>query len=169
MERAHHGRRGGAVAGQRPPDLARANEIKPHVVKTFKVSTDPQFAEKFCAGACGTKSGSWELYGDVPRLSPEHLHRYVAEFKGRDNVRDFDTIDQIAGGVRGWEGKRLRYPDLIAHRHGRRALAVSEGRRGLLPTIRYCIRLLLTGDPEIWIGALRLDPDLRPAVDPYRA
>ena len=25
----------------------RANEIKPHVVKTFKVSTDPQFAEKF--------------------------------------------------------------------------------------------------------------------------
>ena len=26
---------------------ARANEIKPHVVKTFKVSTDPQFAEKF--------------------------------------------------------------------------------------------------------------------------
>ena len=35
----------------------RANEIKPHVVKTFKVSTDPRFAEKF-----------WDVIG--PYLDP---------------------------------------------------------------------------------------------------
>ena len=62
--------------------------------------------------------------GTFHRMSPEHVHRYLAEFVGRHNVRDLDTIDQMAGMVRGWEGKRLRYPDLIAHRHGRRARAV---------------------------------------------
>ena len=59
----------------------------------------------------------------VHRMSPEHVHRYLAEFVGRHNVRDLDTIDQMASLVRSMEGRRLRYDDLTAHRHGRRARA----------------------------------------------
>ena len=52
--------------------------------------------------------------GTFHRLSPKHLHRYIGEFVGRHNSRPLDTIDQMAGMVRGMEGKRLRYRDLIA-------------------------------------------------------
>ena len=47
-------------------------------------------------------------------MSVKHLGRYVAEFEGRHNDRSADTIDQMAHMVRGMEGKRLRYRDLIA-------------------------------------------------------
>ena len=39
-----------AAVGMSPDSVHRiwrANDIKPHVVKTFKVSNDPKFAEKF--------------------------------------------------------------------------------------------------------------------------
>ena len=62
--------------------------------------------------------------GTFHRMSIEHLHRYVAEFEGRHNMRDLDTIRQMGLMVRGFEGKRLRYRDLTAHRRGRRAKAV---------------------------------------------
>lgn len=54
-------------------------------------------------------------------LSPEQLHRYVREFRGRHNQRDLDTADQLRLMVRGAERKRLRYADLI--NHGHRAVA----------------------------------------------
>ena len=57
--------------------------------------------------------------GVFHRMSPEHLHRYVAEFEGRHNARDLDTADQMGAMVRGAEGRRLRYDDLTAHRRGR--------------------------------------------------
>ena len=57
--------------------------------------------------------------GVFHRMSPEHLHRYVAEFEGRHNARDLDTADQMGEMVRGAEGRRLRYNDLTAHRRGR--------------------------------------------------
>jgi hypothetical protein len=47
-------------------------------------------------------------------MSPEHLDRYVNEFAGRHNMRNEDTLDQMAGVVRGMIGKRLKYRDLIA-------------------------------------------------------
>ena len=53
-------------------------------------------------------------HGVYHRMSPEHLDRYVNEFSGRHNVRDDDTLDQMVGVVRGMEGKRLKYRDLIA-------------------------------------------------------
>ncbi len=53
-------------------------------------------------------------HGTYHRMSPEHLDRYVNEFSGRHNVRDNDTLDQMVGVVRGMEGKRLKYRDLIA-------------------------------------------------------
>ena len=47
-------------------------------------------------------------------MSPKHLDRYVNEFSGRHNVRESDTVDQMAGVIAGMAGKRLCYSDLIA-------------------------------------------------------
>ena len=52
-------------------------------------------------------------YGTYHRMSVKHLDRYVQEFSGRHNVRQLDTIDQMAGMVKGMDGKRLRYRDLV--------------------------------------------------------
>ena len=52
--------------------------------------------------------------GTFYKISPKHLQRYVNEFAGRHNVRDFDTLDQMASVVAGLVGKRLMYRDLIA-------------------------------------------------------
>ena len=51
--------------------------------------------------------------GTYHRMSPKHLHRYVDEFSGRHNIRTADTIDQMAAMVRGMDGKRLKYKDLV--------------------------------------------------------
>ncbi len=53
-------------------------------------------------------------HGVYHQMSPKHLDRYVAEFAGRLNDRPADTEDQITHLVKGMEGKRLRYVDLIA-------------------------------------------------------
>ena len=52
--------------------------------------------------------------GTFHKMSPKHLHRYLDEFEGRQNVRENDTIDQLGAMVQGMEGKRLRYDELIA-------------------------------------------------------
>ena len=48
------------------------------------------------------------------RMSRKHLHRYLAEFSGRHNIRPMDTLDQIIAISDGMNGKRLRYKDLVA-------------------------------------------------------
>ena len=60
--------------------------------------------------------------GVYHKLSPEHLGRYVTEFAGRHNDRPLDTIEQMRAMVRGMEGKRLRYRELIDHGPGQQAL-----------------------------------------------
>jgi hypothetical protein len=52
--------------------------------------------------------------GTFHRLSAKHLQRYVSEFAGRHNIRDKDTIDQMADVVAGLVGRRLLYRDLVA-------------------------------------------------------
>ena len=52
----------------------------------------------------------WNLH----RMSPKHLGRYVNEFSGRHNVREMDTIDQMAFLAKGMAGKRLKYKELIS-------------------------------------------------------
>lgn len=53
-------------------------------------------------------------HGTFHHFSPKHLARYVAEFAARYNVREMDTIAQMAFVVQGMIGKRLKYADLIA-------------------------------------------------------
>ena len=53
-------------------------------------------------------------HGTFHHFSEKHTGRYVAEFAGRHNIRNRDTIDQMEEIVEGMVGQRLRYPDLIA-------------------------------------------------------
>ena len=50
--------------------------------------------------------------GTYHRMSVKHLQRYVNEFAGRHNVRQMDTLEQMATIACGFVGKRLRYVDL---------------------------------------------------------
>ncbi|MYG10903.1 MAG: IS1595 family transposase [Rhodobacteraceae bacterium] len=51
--------------------------------------------------------------GTYHKMSPKHLHRYVAEFVGRHNHRKSDTIDQMTDLVIGMNDKRLTYNQLV--------------------------------------------------------
>ena len=52
-------------------------------------------------------------YGTYHKMSAKHVHRYLAEFCGRHNIRDEDTIDQMRDWVAALIGKRLKYRDLV--------------------------------------------------------
>ncbi len=52
--------------------------------------------------------------GTYHYMSPKHLSRYITEFAGRHNVRDYDTLVQMEMLARGFIGNGLRYKDLIA-------------------------------------------------------
>ena len=53
-------------------------------------------------------------HGIYHHWSQKHMDQYVNEFEGRHNQREEDTVDQMASIVRGMDGKRLRYRELIA-------------------------------------------------------
>ena len=53
----------------------------------------------------------------IHRMSPKHPARYVTEFAGRHNVREFDTINQTAFLAKGMAGKHLPYEKLV-NQHG---------------------------------------------------
>ena len=52
-------------------------------------------------------------YGTYHKMSPAHLHRYVAEFEGRHNGRRLDTLEQMGLMEKGADCKQLRYKDLL--------------------------------------------------------
>ena len=53
------------------------------------------------------------INGVYHQVSVKHLHRYTAEFAGRHNNRPKNTVDQVQALMKGTEGKRLRYKDLV--------------------------------------------------------
>ena len=54
------------------------------------------------------------IVGTYHQISPKHTHRYAAEFEGRSNDRPADTIQQMQHLIKGMDGKRLKYNDLIS-------------------------------------------------------
>ncbi|MCZ6819062.1 MAG: IS1595 family transposase [Calditrichaeota bacterium] len=52
--------------------------------------------------------------GTFHHFSDKHTQRYVTEFAGRHNIREQDTVDQMATLARGLGGRRLRYSDLVS-------------------------------------------------------
>ncbi len=53
------------------------------------------------------------ITGTYHHISDKHAGRYATEFAGRHNARERDTIDQVKSLIKGMDGKRLRYADLI--------------------------------------------------------
>ena len=53
------------------------------------------------------------INGVYHHMSAKHVHRYGDEFAGRHNDRPADTIEQVHSLIRGMEGKRLKFDDLI--------------------------------------------------------
>ena len=51
--------------------------------------------------------------GTYHKMSKKHLNRYVQEFAGRHNIREYDTINQMQDVVAGMIGKRLMYSELV--------------------------------------------------------
>ncbi len=52
-------------------------------------------------------------HGVYHHISAKHLNRYVAEFAGRHNMRESDTIRQMETVVALMVGKRIMYRDLV--------------------------------------------------------
>ena len=55
-----------------------------------------------------------EFQGTCHKMSGKHLHRYAAEFSGRHNIRERDTLAQMADVAAGMVEKSLPYAALIA-------------------------------------------------------
>lgn len=53
------------------------------------------------------------IIGVYHNVSRKHLWRYVVEFVTRQNIRVRDTIDQMKMIAQKFEGKRLKYCDLV--------------------------------------------------------
>lgn len=54
------------------------------------------------------------MTGTYHKMSAKHLARYVAEFAGRHNVRDLDTLAQMVLIARGLDGRSLPWKELTA-------------------------------------------------------
>lgn len=52
--------------------------------------------------------------GAYRKMSHKHLDRYVGEFTERHNMRELNTVTQMQQVVKGMNGKRLRYRELVA-------------------------------------------------------
>lgn len=52
--------------------------------------------------------------GTFHKISPAHLHRYVAEFTARHNMREQGTLEQMGWLADRMVGTRLRYRDLVS-------------------------------------------------------
>ena len=88
--------------------INRKHEAVKHSVKEFvRGQAHTNGMESFWATLKRGYNGTYHHF------STKHLQRYVDEFAGRHNVRPLDTEDQMSAMVRGMDGKRLRYKDLV--------------------------------------------------------
>lgn len=53
------------------------------------------------------------IHGVYHKVSPDHLHRYTAEFTFRFNTRDFNEKERLEYVLKNSEQLRLKYNDLI--------------------------------------------------------
>ena len=88
----------------------------PHKHKTVKHSVSQYVNDQ--AHTNGIES-FWALlkrgyHGTFHHIFEKHLDRYIGEFAGRYNDRELDTVHQMEQIVKGLEGKRLKYKDLVA-------------------------------------------------------
>ncbi len=59
-------------------------------------------------------STAWRAHkGTFHKPSAKYLHRYVAQFEGKHNIRDLDTVAQMCNVVTATIGKSLMYKTLI--------------------------------------------------------
>ena len=79
-----------------------------HRGSTCGITSTPTASSRFWAMF---KRGHKGVYH---KMSKKHLGRYATEYVGRHNLRPSDTVDQMGAMVRGMDGKRLRYAELIA-------------------------------------------------------
>ena len=61
----------------------------------------------------------WSMFkrgciGTYHQFSKKHLHRYIAEFAGRFNIRKLDTLAQMESVAFNFIGKKLQYNSLVA-------------------------------------------------------
>ena len=76
---------------------------------------------EYVRGDCHTNGieSFWALlkrghYATFHWMSPKHLHRYVAEFAGRHNIRPLPALERMDMILAGWQGKRLTYRELVS-------------------------------------------------------
>ena len=86
------------------------------------------------------RSGAWlkrGYMGTFHHFRAKHLRRYIQEFAGRHNIRDKDTLAQMAIISRGMIGKRppLLGPDCW-ERPALRGAELAAGAGALSPTLR---------------------------------
>lgn len=101
-------------------DNAAYREL-PNIFNEFSHETVRHTAGEYVKGQAhvnGVES-FWALLkrgydGTFHHVSAKHLARYVAEFAGRHNIRDLDTIAQMAWIVRAMVGKKLPWEALTA-------------------------------------------------------
>ena len=77
-------------------------------------------AGEYVIGATHTNGieSHWALFkrayqGTYHKISPKHLHRYLNECAGRNNIREMDTVNKMSTMYKGMIKKRLRYNDLV--------------------------------------------------------
>ncbi len=88
--------------------LPNHQSVKHSVAEYVRGSVHTNGIESFWATLKRAHTGTFH------RLSAKHLHRYIDEFVGRHNMREMDTLDQMAVIAGKMENAQLRYKDLVA-------------------------------------------------------
>ena len=102
-------------------DEASAYNSLPMIFNGYQHESVKHSIKEFVRGQVHTNGveSFWSMLkrahkGTFHKISPKHLNRYVQEFAGRHNIRELDTVDQMAEVVERMIGKRLSYNRLIA-------------------------------------------------------